>query len=143
MLGGSSAKNHFSPAPVALPSSHVVNVDDAPLNNAEGSVRSVVAPLAELYACAMAAALSSLMLSNPRLSCACDGRLPHSLRVVTPDCDVIPLVGHRGAVKLRLVGVMLGNATAITQSPSCRRYQSRLPAPEHPRRWLACELLQC
>jgi hypothetical protein len=56
-----------------------------------------------------------LMLPNVRLSLAWLGLLPHNLRVITPDCDICVLVGHVGATKLRLVGVMLGNVVATAR----------------------------
>ena len=60
--------------------------------------------------------LVSLMLPNVRLSLAWLGLLPHNLRVITPDWEACVVVGHDGATKLRLVGVMLGNVVAMIRS---------------------------
>jgi hypothetical protein len=67
-LGGSSAKNHFMPAPVDVVLSQPVRLLDAPLKIMDGSVSSVVVPLASLYACKINAALLSVMFSKVKAS---------------------------------------------------------------------------
>lgn len=106
-------KHQSKPAPVALASSHVVSVLSAPLNKMSGSVRLSTEPFAVLYALRIAEAFASLMLLNCKLSVARLGRLPHNLRVITPDCDACVLVGHVGETKLRLVGSTVGNVVAM------------------------------
>jgi hypothetical protein len=110
-----SLKDHSKPAPVAEAFSQLCNVASAPANIGVGNVRLSTEPLALLYALRIAAVLVSLIFPNVRLSFAWLGLLPHNLRVITPDCDACVLVGHVGATKLRLVGVMLGNVVAMTR----------------------------
>lgn len=109
------------PAPVALVFSHVVSVVEAPWNKMAGKLRSVFGPLASLYAFAINAALSSLMLANVSANLASEGRLPHRRRVVTPDWLRMPVVGKRGATNERLVGWTGGKVIDISQEcSSCR-----------------------
>lgn len=113
-LGGSSEKNHCIPAPLEEVFSQLARLDEAPLKMMLGKIRLIVEPFALLYAASIKAALSSVIFEKVNASCACEGRLPQRRRVVTPDCDVMALVGHFGALKLREVGSMLGKVTDIS-----------------------------
>jgi hypothetical protein len=108
-----SAKHHNSPAPVALASSQLFKTAFVPAKISTGNVRLSTEPFALLYALKIAAVLVSLMFPNVRLSLAWLGLLPHNLRVITPDWEACVLVGHVGAIKLRLVGAILGNVVAM------------------------------
>ena len=70
---------------MALALSQLVSVVSAPSNSTLGNVRLSTEPFALLYALRIAEVFVSLMLLNCRLSVARLGRLPHNLRVITPD----------------------------------------------------------
>jgi uncharacterized ion transporter superfamily protein YfcC len=70
---------------VALAFNQLVSVASAPSNSALGSVKLSTEPFAVLYALRIAEVFVSSMLLNCRLSVARLGRLPHNLRVITPD----------------------------------------------------------